>query len=45
MKITVGEKTIEAKIMEKEKAQEKYDSSITSGKIATMMKEVGNEFL
>ena len=31
MKVTVGDKTIEAKIMEKEKAKEKYDDAIASG--------------
>jgi len=38
MKVTVGDKTIEAKIMEKEKAQEKYDNAIASGNAAAMMK-------
>lgn len=38
MKVTVGDKTIEAKIMEKEKAQEKYDNAIASGNAAAMLK-------
>ena len=45
MKITVGDKMIEAKIMEKEKAQEKYDDAISSGNMGVMMKETGKEFL
>ena len=39
MQVTVGDKTINTKVMEKEKAQEKYDDAIASGNQATMLKE------
>ena len=45
IKITVGDKTIEAKIMEKEKAQDKYNDAIASGNMGVMMKETAKEFL
>jgi len=45
MKVTVGGKTIEANIMEKEKAQDKYDNAISSGNQAALMKEAKGEFL
>ena len=32
MKITVGEKTIESIVMEKDKAKEKYDDAVAAGK-------------
>ena len=31
MKVTIGDKTIEANIMEKEKAEEKYENAIAAG--------------
>ena len=31
MQVTVGDKTITTKVMETEKAQEKYDDAIASG--------------
>jgi hypothetical protein len=31
MVVTVGDKTIEAKIMENEKAQDKYDNAVAAG--------------
>lgn len=31
MKVTIGDKTIEANIMEKEKAEKKYENAIASG--------------
>jgi len=34
--IKIGDKEIEAKVMEKEKAQEKYDDAVSSGKAAVM---------
>jgi len=45
MKVSVGEKTIEANIMEKEKAQDKYDNAVSSGNHAVLMKEEKGEFL
>ena len=39
MQVTVGDKTINTKVMEKEKAQEKYDDAIAAGNQATMLKE------
>jgi hypothetical protein len=45
MKVTVGDKTIEANIMEKEKAQDKYDNAIASGNQAALIKESKGEFL
>ena len=45
MKVTIGKKTIEAKILEKEKAEEKYDNAVASGYSAAMMKETKGEFL
>ena len=39
MQITVGEKTINAQVMEKEKAQNKYDDAIAAGNQATLLKE------
>ena len=31
MKVSIGDKTIEANILEKEKAQDKYDDAVASG--------------
>jgi len=45
MTITVGDKTIEGKIMEKEKAQNKYDDALAAGNTASLMKESKNEFM
>ena len=45
MKVMIGDKTIEANIMEKEKAQDKYDNAVSSGNQAAMMKEAKGEFL
>ena len=45
MKVTVGKKTIEANILEKEKAQDKYDNAVASGNSAALMKETKGEFL
>lgn len=39
MKITLGEKTIQAKIMDKEKAKEKYEDAMASGNQVTMLNE------
>jgi len=39
MQVTVGDKTINTKVMEKEKAQEKYDDAIAAGNQATILKE------
>jgi len=45
MKVSIGDKTIEANIMEKEKAQDKYDNAVSSGNQAALMKEAKGEFL
>ena len=37
MIITIGDKTIESEIMGKEKAQEKYDDALASGKAAALL--------
>jgi hypothetical protein len=37
MKVIIGDKTIEANIMEREKAEEKYDNAIASGKHAVKL--------
>ena len=39
MMITVGERTIEAQVMENQKAQDKYDDAIAAGNAAALMKE------
>ncbi len=39
LKITLGDKTIEGKVMEKNKAKEKYDDALAQGKAAVMVKE------
>lgn len=39
MQITLGDKTIEAKVMEKEKAEEKYDDAIAAGNMAALLAE------
>jgi hypothetical protein len=36
LKFTIGEKTIEAKIVEKEKAKQQYDDAIAGGKAAVI---------
>jgi hypothetical protein len=45
MTITIGNKTIEGKIMEKYKAKEKYDDAIASGKAAVKLSESKFDFL
>jgi len=45
MTITIGNKTIEGKIMKKEKAKEKYDDAIASGKAAVKLTESKFDFL
>ena len=42
MIVSLEDKTIEAKVMEVEKAQEKYDDGIASGKMVAMLKESKN---
>jgi Ca-activated chloride channel family protein len=39
MNITIGEKSIQAKIMEKEEAKVKYDDAIAAGNSAALMNE------
>ena len=39
MLITIGDKTIEAKVMEKEKAEQKYDDAIAAGNMAALLSE------
>ena len=39
MKITVGDKVIEAKVTDKEEAEEKYDDAMASGNSAFMIKD------
>lgn len=39
MQITLGDKTIEAKVMEKEKAEEKYDDAMAAGNMAALLAE------
>ena len=39
MKFTVGKKTVEAKVMQNEKAQEKYDDAIAAGNAAAILKQ------
>jgi hypothetical protein len=45
MIVSLDEKTIEAKIMMNEKAQEKYDDSMAAGNMATILKESENNDL
>lgn len=45
MVITIDDKTIEAKILEKEKAKEKYDDAIASGNSAALMNEAALDML
>jgi hypothetical protein len=42
MMLTVGQKTIEAQVMETEKAQEKYDDNIARGNVAALLKKSKN---
>ena len=42
MQLTVGDKTIEAKVMENEKAEEKYDDQIAKGNVAALLKKSKN---
>lgn len=44
MMLTVGSKTIEAKIMENEKAEQKYDDQIAKGNVAALLKKSKNSF-
>lgn len=44
MQLTVGEKTIDAKVMENEKAEEKYDDQIAQGNLAALLKKNKNSF-
>ena len=44
MKLTVGSKTIEAMIMENEKAEQKYDDQIAKGNVAALLKKSKNSF-
>jgi hypothetical protein len=44
MLLTVGNKTIEAKVMENEKAEEKYDDEIAQGNVAALLKKNKNSF-
>jgi predicted solute-binding protein len=37
MSVTIEEKTIETKIMEKKKAEEKYDDAVAAGNTAAKM--------
>ena len=39
MSIQLDDRTIEGKVMEKEKAHNKYDDAIASGHFASLMKE------
>ena len=39
MQITLGDKTIEAKVEDKDKAQEKYDDAISAGNMAALLTE------
>ena len=39
MSVTVGEKTVEAKVMEKKEAKQKYDDAVAGGKFAAMLQE------
>jgi hypothetical protein len=39
MMITIGDKTIEAKIMENEKAEQVFDDAIASGNTAAMVSD------
>jgi hypothetical protein len=39
MKVVVGGRTVEAKVMEKEKAQGKYDNAVAAGNTAALMVE------
>jgi Ca-activated chloride channel family protein len=45
MVVTIADKTIEAKILEKEKAKEKYDDAIAAGNSAALMNEASPETL
>ena len=45
MVVTIADKTIEAKILEKEKAKEKYDDAIAAGNSAALMNETSQEML
>jgi len=44
MQLTVGNKTIQAKVMENEKAEQKYDDQIAKGNVAALLKKNKNSF-
>ena len=44
MQLTVGTKTIQAKVMENEKAEQKYDDQIAKGNVAALLKKNKNSF-
>jgi len=44
MQSTVGTKTIQAKVMENEKAEQKYDDQIAKGNVAALLKKNKNSF-
>ena len=39
LKFTIGEKTIEAKIVEKQKAKQQYDDAVAGGKAAVVVRK------
>jgi len=44
MQLTVGTTTIQAKVMENEKAEQKYDDQIAKGNVAALLKKNKNSF-
>ena len=42
MMVSLDDKTIEAKVMEKAQAQQKYDDAIASGNMVSLLKESDN---
>ena len=45
MNVTIGDKTIQTKIMEKGKANEKYENAVASGNHAVKLSEAMGQFL
>ena len=45
MNVTIGDTTIEGRILEKERAKQKYDDAVAAGKSAAIVNETSQEVL
>jgi hypothetical protein len=44
MTLTIGDKSIDAKVMENEKAEQKYDDNVAQGNVAALLRKNKNSF-